>query len=133
MSTENLPYPRKEVGLAPNLNSGFYGQDILSVSQFTREILDHIFGVAEEMRAIARRAGATDLLKGTVLACLFSAKKDKSYSLFECMAGKYSCKLQYCGASTGIVIGSRLVTTDIVMGSIAFQFTITCTPYRLLD
>jgi len=70
MSTTNSPYPPKKVGLAPNLNSGFYGQDIISVSQFTRESLDYIFSVAEEMRAIVKRAGSTDLLKGTVLACL---------------------------------------------------------------
>ena len=56
MSTANSPYPPKKVGLAPNLNSGFYGQDIISVSQFRRESLDYIFSVAEEMRAIVKRA-----------------------------------------------------------------------------
>ena len=82
MSTANSPYPPKKVGLAPNLNSGFYGQDIISVSQFTRESLDYIFGVAEEMRAIARRVGATDLLKGTILACLFYEPSTRTSSSF---------------------------------------------------
>jgi aspartate carbamoyltransferase len=72
----------KKVGLAPNLNSGFYGQDIISVSQFTRESLDYIFGVAQEMRAIVRRAGSTDLLKGTVLACLFYEPSTRTSSSF---------------------------------------------------
>jgi aspartate carbamoyltransferase catalytic subunit len=82
MSTENPPYPPKKVGLAPNLNSGFYGQDIISVSQFTRESLNYIFGVAEEMRAIVKRAGATDLLKGTVLACLFYEPSTRTSASF---------------------------------------------------
>jgi len=82
MSTaKNSPTPKK-VGLAPNLNSGFYGQDIISVSQFTRESLDYIFGVAQEMRAIVRRAGSTDLLKGTVLACLFYEPSTRTSSSF---------------------------------------------------
>jgi aspartate carbamoyltransferase catalytic subunit len=74
--------PPKKVGLAPNLNSGFYGQDIISVSQFTRESLDYIFSVAEEMRAIVRRVGSTDLLKGTVLACLFYEPSTRTSSSF---------------------------------------------------
>jgi len=82
MSIEKQLHPTKKVGLAPNLNSGFYGQDIISVSQFTRESLDYIFGVAEEMRAIVKRAGATDLLKGTVLACLFYEPSTRTSSSF---------------------------------------------------
>ena len=82
MSTaSNSPTPKK-VGLAPNLKSGFYGQDIISVSQFTREGLDYIFSVAEEMRAIVRRVGSTDLLKGTVLACLFYEPSTRTSSSF---------------------------------------------------
>ena len=57
---------RREASASP-----FYGQDILSVSQFTREKLEYIFGVAEQMREIVRRTGSTDLLRGKVLACLF--------------------------------------------------------------
>ena len=80
-ATKHFSTPKK-VGLAPNLNSGFYGQDIISVSQFTRESLDYIFSVAQEMRAIVRRAGSTDLLKGTVLACLFYEPSTRTSSSF---------------------------------------------------
>jgi aspartate carbamoyltransferase catalytic subunit len=73
---------RKKVGLAPNLENGFYGKDIISVSQFTRDNLEHIFGVAEEMRAIVKRVGSTDLLKGTVLACLFYEPSTRTSSSF---------------------------------------------------
>jgi aspartate carbamoyltransferase catalytic subunit len=82
MSTKNSSHPPKKVGLAPNLDSGFYGQDIISVSQFTRESLDYIFGVAEEMRAIVKRVGSTDLLKGTVLACLFYEPSTRTSASF---------------------------------------------------
>jgi aspartate carbamoyltransferase len=73
---------RKKVGLAPELDHGFYGKDVISVSQFTRENLEHIFGVAEEMRAIVKRVGSTDLLKGTVLACLFYEPSTRTSSSF---------------------------------------------------
>ncbi len=72
----------KKVGLAPNLESGFYGQDIISVRQFTREDLTYIFGVADEMRAVANRVGSTDLLKGHVLACVFYEPSTRTSSSF---------------------------------------------------
>ncbi|RPI57879.1 MAG: aspartate carbamoyltransferase [Chloroflexi bacterium] len=72
----------KKVGLAPNLKSGFYGQDIISVRQFTRENLEYIFAVADEMRAVVKRVGSTDLLKGHVLACVFYEPSTRTSSSF---------------------------------------------------
>lgn len=72
----------KTVGLAPNLASGFYGQDIISVRQFNRDNLSYIFGVADEMRSIVRRVGSTDLLKGHVLACVFYEPSTRTSSSF---------------------------------------------------
>ena len=72
----------KKVGLAPNMDSGFYGQDIISVRQFSREDLAHIFGLADEMRAVVKRVGSTDLLKGHVLACLFYEPSTRTSSSF---------------------------------------------------
>ena len=72
----------KTVGLAPNLASGFYGQDIISVNQFSRDNLTYIFGVADEMRAIVRRVGSSDLLKGHVLACVFYEPSTRTSSSF---------------------------------------------------
>jgi len=72
----------KTVGLAPNLASGFYGQDIISVNQFGRNNLTYIFGVADEMRAIVRRVGSSDLLKGHVLACVFYEPSTRTSSSF---------------------------------------------------
>jgi len=62
--------------------SDFYGRDILSVSQFTRESLAYIFGVAEEMREMVQRVGSTDLLRGCVLACLFYEPSTRTSSSF---------------------------------------------------
>ena len=72
----------KTVGLAPNLASGFYGQDVISVRQFNRENLSYIFDVADEMRAVVRRVGSTDLLKGHVLACVFYEPSTRTSSSF---------------------------------------------------
>ena len=72
----------KRVGLSPTMHNGFYGRDILSVKQFAREDLDYIFGVAEEMEAIVRRVGATDLLKGSILANLFYEPSTRTSSSF---------------------------------------------------
>ena len=72
----------KRVGLSPTMRNGFYGRDILSVKQFSRTDLTYIFGVAEEMAAIVRRVGATDLLKGTVLANVFYEPSTRTSSSF---------------------------------------------------
>lgn len=72
----------KRVGLAPNLESGFYGQDVISVRQFTRENLAYIMSVADEMKAIVKRVGSTDLLKGHVLACVFYEPSTRTSSSF---------------------------------------------------
>lgn len=60
----------------------FYGQDILSVSQFDRADLDYIFGVAEEMRSMVERVGTFDLLKGKILANLFYEPSTRTSSSF---------------------------------------------------
>jgi aspartate carbamoyltransferase len=60
----------------------FYGKDILSVSQFSRDDLEYIFGVAKEMRAMVERVGTFDLLKGKILANLFYEPSTRTSSSF---------------------------------------------------
>jgi aspartate carbamoyltransferase len=82
---EKRPTPnnsRKKAYTAPKLDQGFAGQDIISVSQFSRENLEHIFRMAEEMRAIVKSQGSTDLLRGSVLACLFYEPSTRTSSSF---------------------------------------------------
>jgi aspartate carbamoyltransferase len=63
-------------------DSPFYGQDILSVKQFTRANLSYIFGVADEMEEMVRRVGSFDLLKGKILANLFYEPSTRTSSSF---------------------------------------------------
>ena len=63
-------------------NAPFYGQDILSVKQFSHEDLSYIFGVAHEMREMVERVGTFDLLKGKILASLFYEPSTRTSSSF---------------------------------------------------
>ena len=60
----------------------FYGQHILSVSQFARTDLEYIFAVAEEMRTMVARVGTFDLLKGKILTNLFYEPSTRTSSSF---------------------------------------------------
>jgi aspartate carbamoyltransferase len=68
--------------LGDHREAAFYGNDILSVSQFSREDLEYIFGVAKEMRAMVERVGTFDLLKGKILANLFYEPSTRTSSSF---------------------------------------------------
>lgn len=80
--------PNERRALSPHLPFGdrreapFYGRDILSVSQFSRDDLGYIFGVAQEMRAMVERVGTFDLLKGKILANLFYEPSTRTSSSF---------------------------------------------------
>ena len=67
---------------ANHSENGFYGQDILSVSQFDRTKLDYIFGVADSMRVLVERFGSADLLQGKILANLFYEPSTRTSSSF---------------------------------------------------
>ncbi len=74
-TTEHLPFGEKR-------DPRFFGQDILSVSQFDRGDLDAIFEVAAEMRGMVERVGTFDLLKGKVLTNLFYEPSTRTSSSF---------------------------------------------------
>lgn len=63
-------------------HNGLTGQDIISVSQFDREMLSYIFNRAREMREMVQRVGSTDLLKGNVLTCLFYEPSTRTSASF---------------------------------------------------
>lgn len=67
---------------ADHVDNGFYGRDILSVSQFSRASLDYIFGVAREMQMLVERFGSADLLQGKILANLFYEPSTRTSSSF---------------------------------------------------
>jgi aspartate carbamoyltransferase catalytic subunit len=76
--------PSKDVGNMPadTTGNGFYGQDILSVSQFDKQKLDYIFGVAHEMQTLVERFGSADLLRGKILSNLFYEPSTRTSSSF---------------------------------------------------
>lgn len=64
------------------LGNGMTGMDILSVSQFDRDMLSYIFTRAREMREMVHRVGEVDLLKGNVLTALFYEPSTRTSSSF---------------------------------------------------
>jgi aspartate carbamoyltransferase len=68
--------------LGDHRTGAFYGKDILSVSQFCREDLEYIFGVAETMRTMVAHVGTFDLLKGKILTNLFYEPSTRTSSSF---------------------------------------------------
>lgn len=70
-----LPFGEKRDG-------ALFNQSILSVKQFSRADLAHIFAVAAEMRMMVERVGAFDLLQGKTLAVLFYEPSTRTSSSF---------------------------------------------------
>lgn len=63
-------------------NAPWYGKDILSVKQFSRDDLEYVFDVAHQMRGMVERVGTFDLLKGKILANLFYEPSTRTSSSF---------------------------------------------------
>lgn len=68
--------------LGDQQSAPWYGKDIISVKQFTKEDLTYIFEVAHEMRVMVERIGTFDLLKGKILANLFYEPSTRTASSF---------------------------------------------------
>jgi aspartate carbamoyltransferase catalytic subunit len=77
-----LRKPNPYLPFGDQRNAPFYGKDIISVKQFSREDLEYIFGVAHEMREMVERVGSFDLLKGKILANLFYEPSTRTSSSF---------------------------------------------------
>jgi aspartate carbamoyltransferase catalytic subunit len=85
MMATYIPPVRKQNPYLPfgdQRNAPFYGKDIISVKQFSREDLEYIFGVANEMHEMVERVGSFDLLKGKILANLFYEPSTRTSSSF---------------------------------------------------
>ena len=77
-----MNYPNFQLPLGDQRSGRFYGQDILSVSQFGLDDLDYVFTVAEAMRTMVKHIGTFDLLKGKILANLFYEPSTRTSSSF---------------------------------------------------
>lgn len=76
------PSPNPFLPFGDQRTAPWYGKDILSVKQFSRQDLGYIFGVAHEMRGMVDRIGTFDLLKGKILANLFYEPSTRTSSSF---------------------------------------------------
>jgi len=74
--------PNPHLPFGDQRTAPWYGKDILSVNQFSREDLEYIFAVAHEMRTMVERVGTFDLLKGKILANLFYEPSTRTSSSF---------------------------------------------------
>ncbi len=63
-------------------SNGWFGQHVLSVKQFNRPKLEHIFEVAHSMRSMVERFGTADMLHGHVLANLFYEPSTRTSASF---------------------------------------------------
>jgi aspartate carbamoyltransferase len=79
MPTES---PSPYLPFGENKNAAWFGKDIISVKQFSRDDLEYVFGVAHEMRGMVERVGTFDLLKGKILANLFYEPSTRTSSSF---------------------------------------------------
>ncbi|MBL8063454.1 MAG: aspartate carbamoyltransferase [Anaerolineales bacterium] len=77
-TTSTNPY----LPFGENKHAAWYGKDIISVKQFSRDDLEYVFGVAHEMRGMVERVGTFDLLKGKILANLFYEPSTRTSSSF---------------------------------------------------
>src|SRR4029453_4364234 len=74
--------PSAHLPFGENKQADWYGKDIISVKQFTRDDLEYVFGVAHEMRGMVERVGTFDLLKGKILANVFYEPSTRTSSSF---------------------------------------------------
>jgi aspartate carbamoyltransferase len=74
--------PNPHLPFGDQRTAPWYGKDILSVNQFSRQDLEYIFAVAHEMRTMVERVGTFDLLKGKILANLFYEPSTRTSSSF---------------------------------------------------
>jgi aspartate carbamoyltransferase catalytic subunit len=103
----------------PKVRSGFYQQDILSVSQFSKNDLEYIFTRADEMAEMVNRWGTCDLLKGYNLACVFYEPSTRTSSSFiaamERLGGKVipiTEGIQYSSVSKGESLIDSMLTLE---------------------
>ncbi|MDK2826423.1 MAG: aspartate carbamoyltransferase catalytic subunit, partial [Methanolobus sp.] len=61
----------------------FKDQPIISMRNFSREMIDHILTAAEKMEPIARGEERSDLLSGKILAVLFFEPSTRTRMSFE--------------------------------------------------
>ncbi|XP_062823095.1 LOW QUALITY PROTEIN: CAD protein [Anolis carolinensis] len=76
-SPQSAPHPQPSPFLHP-----LVGQHVLSVQQFTKGQLSHLFNVAHNLRMVVQKERGLDLLKGKVMASMFYEASTRTSSSF---------------------------------------------------
>lgn len=64
----------------------FEGKDILSLDQFDKDSILHLFTITNKMRTIAKNARASDILKGNIATLLFYEPSSRTRASFDAAA-----------------------------------------------
>lgn len=65
------------------IDGKFLNKDILSLSQFDKDSLAHLFKVTDRMKKIAQNARASDVLKGNIATLLFYEPSSRTRASFD--------------------------------------------------
>lgn len=76
-SPPSAPHPQTSPLLHP-----LVGQHVLSVKQFTKEQMSHLFNVAHNLRMLVQKERSLDILKGKVMASMFYEVSTRTSSSF---------------------------------------------------
>ncbi|XP_056408727.1 CAD protein-like [Hyla sarda] len=77
MSLQSLPHVQTSPLLHPLI-----GQHILSVRQFSKDQMSHLFNVAHTLRMLVQKERSLDILKGKVMASMFFEASTRTSSSF---------------------------------------------------
>lgn len=80
----------------PKIDGKFYNKDIISISQFDTDSLDHLFEITDKMRFIAKNALSSDILKGNIATLLFYEASSRT-------RGSFDAAIKQLGGQTVIV------------------------------
>ena len=75
----NIWRSEKEEGVA---NNTFFGKDILTADQFTKESRGIVVAVARKMKKLVAARGGTDILKGNIMMALFYEPSSRTFGSF---------------------------------------------------
>uniref|UniRef100_A0A8C5P484 Multifunctional protein CAD n=1 Tax=Jaculus jaculus TaxID=51337 RepID=A0A8C5P484_JACJA len=115
LGTPGLLHPQT----SPLLHS-LVGQHILSVKQFTKDQMSHLFNVAHTLRMMVQKERSLDILKGRVMASMFYEVSTRTSSSFAAaMARLGGAVLSFSEATSSVQKGESLADSVQTMSCYA--------------
>lgn len=98
-----------------SIKESFFQKDILSISQFTENSLNHLFDITDKMRFIGSNALSSDILKGNIVTLLFYEPSSRT-------RGSFDAAIKQLGGQT-VVVENPQVFSSVSKGE-TFEDTI---------